>query len=43
MDIVAPLWYSTQPLPQDVDVEALIRIAIVYNVHLETNRRRPTL
>ncbi len=38
VDIVIFLWDPMQPQPHDVDVKALMRIAVLYNVPIANNR-----
>jgi methylglyoxal synthase len=38
IDFVVFLWDPLEPHPHDVDVKALLRIAVVYNVPLACNR-----
>lgn len=38
VDIIIFLWDPMQPQPHDVDVKALLRIAVLYNVPIACNR-----
>jgi len=38
IDFIVFLWDPMQPLPHDVDVKALLRIAVLYNVPIACNR-----
>jgi methylglyoxal synthase len=38
VDVVVFLWDPMQPQPHDVDVKALLRIAVLYNVPIACNR-----
>lgn len=38
MDVVVFFWDPLEPQPHDVDVKALLRIAVVYNVPIACNR-----
>jgi methylglyoxal synthase len=38
VDIIIFLWDPMQPHPHDVDVKALLRIAVLYNVPIACNR-----
>jgi len=38
IDFVVFFWYPLEPQPHDVDVKALLRIAVVYNVPIACNR-----
>ena len=38
VDIVVFLWDPMEPQPHDVDVKALLRIAVLYNIPIANNR-----
>jgi methylglyoxal synthase len=38
VDVIIFLWDPMQPQPHDVDVKALLRIAVLYNVPTACNR-----
>ena len=38
IDFIVFLWDPMQPHPHDVDVKALLRIAVLYNVPIACNR-----